>query len=116
MSTRGVPDDELEEVCALLQQHDISYIVTPPGNWLISPGYILLTDDAQLSDARELFYAYQQQRADQQKKDYAKRRLQGEQENTVKRIVENPLQFIGYLVIIIFILYLSIRPFFQIGH
>ena len=116
ISTRGMPNDELEEICALLGQHNIAYTVTPPGNWLISAGNILLTDDQQLSRARELMHSYQQQRAEQQRKNYAERCSRGEQENIVRRITRAPLLFIGYLVIIIFILYLSIKPFFDLGN
>lgn len=116
ISTRGMPEDELEEICAVLEQHNIAYVVTPPGNWLISAGSILLTDDQQLSQARELMLAYQQQRAEQQRKDYIERCSRGEQENITRRIAKTPLLFIGYLVIIIFILYLSIKPFFDLGN
>lgn len=116
ISTRGMPDDELEDICALLDQHKIAYVVTPPGNWLISAGNILLTDKQQLSAARELLYSYQRQRAEQQRKDYIERCSRGEQDSFARRIAKTPLLFIGYLAIIIFILYFSIKPFFDIGN
>lgn len=116
ISTRGMPDDELEEICALLEQHNIAYLVTPPGNLLISAGNIMLTDKQQLSAARELMHTYQQQRAEQQRKEYAERCSRGEQESITRRIAKTPLLFIGYLIIIIFILYLSIKPFFDLGN
>jgi hypothetical protein len=116
MSTRGMPDDELGEICSLLQEHDISFLVTPPGNWLISAGSILLRNEQQLDEARALLSTYQQHRAEQQRKDYTERCQQGEQESLLRNFISNPLQFIGYLVIIIFLLYLSIKPFFDFGH
>lgn len=115
MSMRGVPDDEQEEICALLDQHEIPHYVTTPGNWMISAGAIWLTDEDQLPQAQVLLNEYQQQRSQKAQKEYAMNRLNGEQASLLERIIENPLRFIGYLVIIIFILYISLMPFIDFG-
>ena len=115
MSMRGVPDDELEEICALLDQHNISHYETAPGNWLISAGAIWLTDQDQLPQARTLLYTYQHRRGQQSREEYINRRQKGEQESVFDRIIENPVRFIAYLAIIVFILYISVKPFLDFG-
>ncbi|MDX2476455.1 MAG: DUF6164 family protein [Gammaproteobacteria bacterium] len=115
MSMRGVPDDELEEICTLLDQHKISYYETPPGNWLISAGAIWLTNQEQLVPARALLDEYQQQRLTKAREEYTQHQLTGEEPGVIDRIKENPVRFIGYLAIIIFILYISIMPFIDFG-
>ncbi|MGB5224278.1 MAG: DUF6164 family protein [Arenicellales bacterium] len=115
MSMRGVPEDEQEEICALLDQNNISHYVTAPGNWMISAGAIWLTDQQQLPEAHTLLNEYQQQRRQKAQEEYSRSRLNGEQESLLERILEHPLRFIGYLAIIIFILYVSLMPFVDFG-
>lgn len=115
MSLRGVPDDELQEICKLLDKNNISYYETPPGNWYISAGAIWLTDENQLPQAQTLLGTYQQQRAQQARKNFTDRRKKGEQESIIDRIIDNPLQFIVYLIIILFVLYVSLMPFIDFG-
>ena len=50
-SLRGVPDDEADEIRALLAQHAIDYYETPPGNWGVSMPAIWLPDDSELARA-----------------------------------------------------------------
>ncbi|MEA1890906.1 MAG: DUF6164 family protein [Pseudomonadota bacterium] len=115
MSLRSVPDDELDEICMLLDEHHISHYETPPSNWLISAGAIWLNDRDQLSQAHSLLNDYQHQRSQQARKEYAERRQKGEQEGVFDRLMQNPVQFIIYLAFIIFILYFSVKPFLDIG-
>jgi len=115
MSLRSVPDDELEEICALLDKHTISYHVSPPGNWYISAGAIWLNDQNQLQQAQALLNSYQQQRSQQAHDEFVESRQKGEQAGIIDRIIENPVRFIGYLIIIGFILYITLMPFIDFG-
>ena len=115
MSLRSVPDDELQDICKILDKNNISYYETAPGNWFISAGAIWLTDEAQLVQAQTLLGAYQHQRAQQARKKYTARRKKGEQESVFDRILDNPLQFIAYLIIILFVLYVTLMPFIDFG-
>lgn len=115
MSLRGVPEDELEEICKLLDKNKISYYETPAGNWFISAGAIWLTDKNQLAQTQKLLSAYQHQRRQQAREKYNERRQKGEQQSFIDRILDNPLQFIAYLIIILFVLYISLKPFIDFG-
>ena len=115
MSLRNVPDDELNEICSLLDENDISHYETPPSNWLISAGAIWLNENAQLEQARTLLNDYQQKRSQQARSEYIERKQKGELEGIFDRLLQNPVQFIIYLAFIIFILYFSVKPFLDFG-
>lgn len=114
MSLRGVPDDEYEQICALLDRHDIAYYETRPGNWFISAGALWLRNEGQLEKATELLDVYQQQRY------LAARQAYTEQSTSflhmvIGKFLQNPLLFLVQLAIAIVIIYFSIKPFFDIG-
>ena len=114
MSLRGVPDDEHEQICALLDEHDIDYYETRPGNWLISAGALWLRDDSQFGEATQLLDGFQQQRYLAARQVYAEHPGSFLQ-RLIEKFLQNPLLFIVQLAIAIIILYFSVRPFFDIG-
>lgn len=115
MSLRGVPDDELDDICVLFDKHEISFYVTPPGNWFISAGAIWLENHGQLQQAYDLLNTYQQQRRQRTQNEFAESRKKGWLVGVIEKIIENPVRFIGYLIIIGFILYISVIPFIDFG-
>lgn len=62
MNLRNVPDDEADEVRALLDQHGVRYYETRPSRWGISFGGIWLRDEAGFAEAKQLLATYQQER------------------------------------------------------
>ncbi len=116
MSLRGVPEDELEGICELFDKHVISYHVTPPGNWFISAGAIWLDDHKQLTQAHALLNAYQQERRQHALDEYTESRNRGEQTTLLDRIIEHPVRFVAYIIVIGFILYISVVPFVDLGN
>ncbi|MFO7288296.1 MAG: DUF6164 family protein, partial [Gammaproteobacteria bacterium] len=42
LNLRGVPDDEADEIRALLEEHGIAFYETPPSRWGVSAGGIWL--------------------------------------------------------------------------
>lgn len=113
MRLRGVSDDEHEEVIRLLEEHQINYYETDAGNWGISMPAIWLKDREQLSLAKQLLDSYQQQRTQRIQEEYATQKRAGHTANMVDRFIEAPLPFVIYLLTIIFILYISLYPFFS---
>ncbi len=111
----GVPDDEADDVRALLTASEIDFYETSAGNWGISIAAIWLHDDSQLAKARALLDEYQRQRLARARDDYQQQQQEGRQRTVLDLIRENPLRFFGYLAAIAVILYLSIQPFMQIG-
>lgn len=111
MRLRGVPDDEAEEVRQLLSDAHIDYYETPAGMWGVSMPAIWLRDDSQLSTAEKLLENYQQQRRQQARDDYEQLRARGLNPGILDKIKQAPLQFLIYLLAILFVLYLSTAPF-----
>ena len=59
---RNVPEDEADEVRALLTRHGMDWYETRPGPWGISAGGLWLRDPAAYPEARRLLDEYQQAR------------------------------------------------------
>lgn len=78
LNLRDVPDDESEEVRALLDEHAIAFYETPPSRWGISMGGIWITRDGDYPRARSLLDDYQAERARRMRAEYIARRQRGE--------------------------------------
>ncbi len=111
----GVPDDEAEDVRALLIAGGIDFYETSAGNLGISSPAIWLNDEAQLVNARSLIDVYQRERLVRVREEYAQLQRAGRQRTIIDVIRENPLRFIVYLAVIAAIIYFSTEPFMDIG-
>lgn len=107
-SLRGVPDDEADEIRALLQEHAIDFYETPAGNWGMSMPALWLRDEGRLEQARALIEQYQQQRLRQIHQESPPR-------SVMEMIRDQPLRYVAYLALIAVVLYFSISPFFKLG-
>ena len=112
---RYVPDDEAEEVRALLNSRGIEFYETPASMFGISAGAIWLRDDSQLKVARQLIDDYQSKRHTTQRQRYEELKRQGQRPTIAHIFKRNPLQFVVYVVVILTVLYLSLKPFFALG-
>lgn len=108
---RNVSDDEAEEVRQLLDDNEIAYFETSPGNWGISMPAIWVKEDAQYKQARRLLDQYQSERTIRIRQAYEISKERGETRTSWEVFRENPLKFISYLVLIGVVLYLSLRFF-----
>jgi len=111
----GVPDDEAGEVRVLLEQHEIDFYETPGGGWGLSAPAIWLPDERQWSKAKTLLEDYQQQRAVRVRAEWAAARAEGRAEGLLQRILHQPLRFVLFSALALFILYISLSPFLHFG-
>ncbi len=111
----GVPDDEADDIRALLTENSIDYYETSAGNWGVSMPGIWLRNHEQLEQARSLIDNYQQARYQRARAEYEQLRAEGQQRTLLDMIKESPLRFLAYLVAIALILYFSIKPFMALG-
>lgn len=114
-SLRGVPDDEADEIRAVLAQHAIDYYETPPGNWGVSMPAIWLPDDSEFARAQALLDEYQQLRAAQARAAYTQLKAQGKHRTVLDTLRENPIRFLVYLSAAAALFYLSTKPFLGLG-
>jgi len=113
---RGVPDDETEEVRELLTHEGIDYYETPAGNWGVSAPAIWLNDASQLAKAKSLIEQYQSERTIRMRTEYEQRKSEGKAETVFDRVKNDPIRFILYLALALFVLYISIQPFIDFGN
>lgn len=62
LNLRHVPEDEADDVRAMLDAGGIAYYETAPSLWGISAGGIFVTEDASIDHAKRLMAAYQEGR------------------------------------------------------
>ena len=111
----GVPDDEAEEVRALLNDHGISYYETPGGNWGVSMPALWLNDPSQLETVNTLIAQYQQERAKRMRQIYEQQKADQGIDTLWGRLIHDPVRSVAYLAIVAAILYFSIKPFIKLG-
>ena len=112
---RNVPDDEADDIRALLEQHAIDYYETPSGNWGISIPALWLPDEARLTEARALIEDYQSERLARVRAEYRQAARSGELPTLLARIRHNPLQVLLIVAFALAVLYFSTRPFLDLG-
>ena len=103
---RNVPDEEADEVRALLDEARIEWYETTAGNWGIAMPALWVSDD-EARRARALIDAYQGERA---------RRVAGypPPPSFALRLRERPLAVLAIIAFCVFILYVSVNPFLQL--
>ena len=111
---RNVPQEEAEEVRALLEEHDIECYETTAGNWGIAMPGIWVQDDEDLPRARTLINDYQRQRRETQRLAYEHDLRDGRATTLSQRIRSQPLKVAGIVLFCLFILYVTINPFLQL--
>jgi len=106
---RNVPDDEVEEVRALLSEHQIDFYETSAGNWGISMPALWVRDETQYNHARALLDTYQAQRSERIREEYTRLKREGKHKTVLDSFRENPFAFIAYLFIVYALLYLPYK-------
>ncbi len=109
---RHAPDDEIQEIRSLLQEHRIDFYETQSGPWGISAPGIWLNDENQYDRAKALMDDYQENRFREKRAAYEGLRRVGQHRTFLRNFLENPVQVILYSLIVGLILYFSISPFF----
>lgn len=77
LNLRHVPEDEADDVRAMLDAHRIGFYETPPSMWGLSAGGIYVKDDADIGQAKDLMAGYQQQRRTRVRAEYEAARRDG---------------------------------------
>lgn len=108
---RHVPQDELEEIHALMEAHDIEVYETSAGSWGISMPALWLRHDEQLDHARSLLKEYEVERFNRMRGEYEALKQAGKARSFLDIARENPLRYIAYLVMIAALVYISLVPF-----
>lgn len=111
MNLRHVPDDEADEVRALLESNSIDFYETPPSRWGISMGGFWVHDADEAARARALLDDYQRGRARVQRAEYDRRLAAGDVPSFGRRLARRPLTVLAVLLAIGLVLGLAVGPF-----
>jgi len=115
LNLRNVPDDEADEVRALLQDHDIDFYETPPSFWGVSAGGFWLPGPGQLDQARALLARYQDERGERMRAQRAAHLREGRAPRTWEGLRAHPRQAVGAIIGIILMLAVATLPFLLLG-
>ncbi len=107
-----VPDDEAQDIRALLDEHQISYYETDAGFFRVGLDAIWLHDSSQLNTAKQLLQDYQQKRYQSQRELFSQSQEKGEVETLWQRISHQPIRFLAAILAVVFVLTLTLVPFF----
>ncbi len=106
-----VPDDEAQDIRALLDEHQISYYETDAGFFRVGLDAIWLADGMQEERARELIRGYQAERAVRQQQNYAQLVEAGQVPSVWQHFCAQPIRFVAVALAIIFVASLTLIPF-----
>jgi hypothetical protein len=114
-SLRGVPEDEVDEINALLTEQNVDFYETPAGNWGISMPALWLRDHNDQERARQLLANYQAQRLFNARAAYLQRQQTGEHKTLLKAFMARPLQHGAYWLASGLVCYVSIKWLLELG-
>lgn len=112
LNLRHVPEDEAEDVRALLREHSIEFYETAAGRWQISLAGIWV-EKQDYAVARQHFDAYQRERQVRVRAEQAQARENGQAPGIIDNLRSNPFGVALALVVIIGILALMTWPYFR---
>jgi len=110
LNLRNVPDDEADDVRAMLDAKRIAFYETPPSFWGISAGGIWVKEDADFADAKRALDDYEQQRSVRVRTEYAAAKRAGTAETFVSILRADPLRVVMTLLGILLALGLVALP------
>jgi len=112
---RNVPDDEADEVRAIMQQKGIEIYETNAGNWGISMPAIWVQHDEDLAIAKQHLRQYQQERAMRARESYNEDQRTGRAPTLMQNIARRPFASAGIVLFCLFVLYVMISPFVRLA-
>lgn len=112
LNLRGIPDDEVADVRALLDAQHIAHYETRPSPWGISVGGIWIKDAADFALARSAFDDYERERGVRVRAEYAAAKQAGTAETIVSMLRDDPLRVVLTVLGILIIVALVTVPFF----
>ncbi len=110
LNLRNVPDDEADDVRAMLDAARIAHYETPPSMFGISAGGIFVRDDAEIAEAKRLMADYQAQRRSRARAEYEAAVREGRAETFWSVLRAEPLGVLLRVLAILFLLGLVALP------
>ena len=110
LNLRHVPDDEADDVRAMLEDAGIAFYETKPSIWGVSGGGIFVTEDTAIDEARRLMADYQDRRRIRVRAEHAAARDAGTAETFWSVLRAEPARVALTVLAILFLLGLVALP------
>ncbi|MBT5231816.1 MAG: hypothetical protein HOM11_16250 [Methylococcales bacterium] len=110
---KDVPEEEIEGVVALLEANHFETFETSAGRWGISIAAIWLKNNEDYPRARALLDEFQSTHVREVQAAYQSGLQAGDVETFWYRYWRMPIQMMLYFIVIAFIAYFSLKPFFS---
>jgi hypothetical protein len=110
LNLRNVPEDEADDVRAMLDANRIAFYETPPSMWGISAGGIYVTENADVAEAKRLMADYQAQRSTRARAEHEAAVRAGTAETFRTVLRTEPLRVVLTVIAIAFLLGLVALP------
>ena len=110
LNLRNVPDDEADDVRAMLDANRIAFYETAPSRWGISSGGIWVTEDDAIVEAKRLMAIYQQGRQARVRAEYDAARRAGTADTFWAVLRTEPARVVLTVLGILFMLALVALP------
>ena len=111
LNLRNVPEDEAEEVRALLDAQAIPYYETPPGPWGVSMGAIWIKEATHAQRAQQLLDEYSHERQQRMRAAWITARKQGQADTWAQQLRRYPLRTVALTLLAGLLIYATIKPF-----
>ena len=111
LNLRGVPDDEADDIRALLAAHEIAFYETPPSRFGISAGGIWIRERAHVAVAERLLAEYQAERRARAQAEYRAALEAGVAPTLWASIRDDPLRALAAMLGIAFVIGVLALPF-----
>lgn len=115
LNLHEVPQDEVDAITALLDEHSIAHYETPPSRWGISFGGLWVAQDKDWPQARTLLAGYQIQRGSEARAAYEAARADGSADTFWRQLRREPGRVLWTLLGILFILGLVALPVYLLS-
>ena len=110
LNLRHVPDDEADEVRAMLDEYHIAWYQTPLGFWGIFAGGIYVKEDAAFGRAKGLMATYQSQRQARARLEHEAAVRDGTAETFQSQLRAEPARVVLTIVAIVLLIGLMAVP------
>lgn len=111
LNLRNVPEDEADEVRALLAEQKIAFYETEPSFWGVSGGGIWINNDEDVAAAEKLMTEYQLRRRTRARAEYRAAKHAGTATTLWDSVRENPLRALVVLLGVVFFVAVLFAPF-----
>ena len=110
LNLRNVPEDEADDIRAMLDTNRIAFYETSPSFWGVSAGGIWITEDDAFAEAKRLMADYQLQRGERARAAHAAAKRAGTAETFGSVLRAEPGRVALLILAILFVLGLMALP------